>query len=144
MKPELLPHINPHPCLDRREFLQRVGMGMGMLGLSGLFGATGLANEVPLNPLTPKAPHFPAKAKRVIHIFANGGPSQVDTFDPKPALQKYAGQPLPTTNLRTERRTGAAFPSPFTFRPRGQSGIQVSDLFAETVRHIDDICVIRS
>ncbi|MBN9519794.1 DUF1501 domain-containing protein [bacterium] len=128
---------------SRRDFLARTGMGFGLTALAPLLADDARAVDA-VNPLAPRQPHFPAKAKRVIHIFANGGPSQVDTFDPKPALQKYAGQPLPTTNLRTERRTGAAFPSPFTFRPRGQSGIQVSDLFAETARHIDDICVIRS
>ena len=94
-------------------------------------------------PLAPKAPHFPGKAKRVIHFFLNGGPSHVDTFDPKPALAKYAGKPLPET-LRTERKTGGAFPSPFKFQKYGQSGIEVSELFAETARHIDDIAVIRS
>ncbi len=128
---------------SRRDFLARAGMGFGLTALAPLLAGEAQAVDA-VNPLAPRQPHFPAKAKRVIHIFANGGPSQVDTFDPKPALQRYAGQALPTTNLRTERRTGAAFPSPFTFRPRGQSGIQVSDLFAETARHIDDICVIRS
>jgi hypothetical protein len=128
---------------SRRDFLARAGMGFGLTALAPMLAGEARAVDA-VNPLAPRPPHFPAKAKRVIHIFANGGPSQVDTFDPKPALQRYAGQPLPTTNLRTERRTGAAFPSPFTFRPRGQSGIQVSDLFAETAKHIDDICVIRS
>ena len=69
-----------------------------------------------------------AKAKRVIHIFMNGGPSQVDTFDPKPALRKYGGQALPI-HLRTERATGTAFPSPFEFRKHGESGIEVSEIF---------------
>ena len=88
-------------------------------------------------------PHFPGRAKRVIHFFLNGGPSHVDTFDPKPALQKYAGQPVPT-NLTTERKTGAAFPSPFSFQRYGESGIEVSELFAKTAEHIDNIAVIRS
>src|SRR4051794_3786006 len=101
MKPQILPHINPHPCLDRREFLQRLGMGMGMLGLSGLLGGTASADDPSLSPLAPKLPHFPAKAKRVIHIFANGGPSHVDTWDPKPELTKYHGKPLPIQNLKT-------------------------------------------
>ena len=74
---------------------------------------------------------LPGKAKRVIHFFLNGGPSHVDTFDPKPLLEKYAGQPVPQT-LTTERKTGAAFPSPFKFRKYGQSGIEVSELFART------------
>jgi hypothetical protein len=74
----------------------------------------------------------------------NGGPSQVDTFDPKPLLDKHHGKPLPSANLRTERKTGAAMRSPFQFRRHGKSGIEVSDLFRETARHIDDMCVIRS
>jgi hypothetical protein len=134
--------------ISRREMLTRCGMGMGMLGLAPLLGeaAESLRDEPggSLNPLAPRAPHFAAKAKRVIHIFANGGPSQVDTFDPKPALAKYAGKSLPTTNLRTERRTGAAFPSPFKFKKYGKSGLEVSELFDKTAQHIDDICVIRS
>jgi len=97
-------------------------MGMAMLGLSGLLGSEGLlaapaaAADRMISPLAPKSPHFPAKAKRVIHLFMNGGPSHVDTFDPKPLLAKYAGKPLPAENLRTERKTGAAMPSPFQFQ----------------------------
>ena len=67
----------------------------------------------PLGPLAPRAPHFAAKAKQVVHLFMNGGPSHVDTFDPKPMLTKYHGKPLPGPNLRTERKTGAALGSPF-------------------------------
>ena len=116
-----------------------------MLGLASVLGPQAFAeSEGYQNPLAPKAPHFPAKAKHVIHLFMNGGPSHVDTFDPKPSLEKYAGKPLPVANLATERRTGAAFPSPFQFKPYGQSGLEVSELFAETARHMDDICVIRS
>ncbi|MFO0847782.1 MAG: DUF1501 domain-containing protein [Gemmataceae bacterium] len=133
--------------MSRRELLTRCGVGMGMLGLTQVLGQAGLLAGPaidPANPLAPRAPHFPAKAKRVIHIFANGGPSQVDTFDPKPLLAKYAGKPLPTTNLKTERRTGAALPSPFKFKKSGKSGVEVSELFERTAAHIDDICVIRS
>jgi len=135
--------------LSRRELLTQCGVGMGLLGLTQLMGDAGLLTSHAkaadtLNPLAPRKPHFAAKAKRVIHIFANGGPSQVDTFDPKPALAKYAGKSLPTANLRTERRTGAAFPSPFKFKKYGQSGLEISDLFANTAKHADDICVIRS
>ena len=83
----------------------------------------------PINPLSPKPPQFPGKAKRVIHLFMNGGPSQVDTFDPKPMLDKYAGKPLPMEYLPTERKTGAALPSPFKFKKYGKSGIEVSELF---------------
>ena len=88
-------------------------------------------------------PHSAPKAKRVIHFFLNGGPSHVDTFDPKPALERYAGKPVPSHRI-TERKTGAAFPSPFKFQRYGQSGIEVSELFAKTAAHIDDIAVIRS
>jgi hypothetical protein len=136
--------------VTRREMLARCGVGMGLIGLTQVLGDAGfLTAEVRANvdssrPLAPRSPHFPAKAKRVIHIFANGGPSQVDTFDPKPSLQKYAGKSLPTANLKTERKTGAAFPSPFAFAKRGQSGIEVSELFEHTAKHIDDLCIIRS
>jgi hypothetical protein len=134
--------------LTRRDFLCRSGMGFAALGLAGLMTEAGLvqadeAGTVP-NPLAPRAPHFPAKAKRVVHLFMNGGPSHVDTFDPKPALAKLAGKPLPTPNLRTERKTGAAFPSPYEFRRYGKSGIEVSELFPHVAESIDDVCVIRS
>jgi len=124
-------------------------MGVASLGLTGLMASQGLLSAAPdagrkVSPLAPRGPHFPPKAKRVIHLFLNGGPSHVDTFDPKPSLQKFAGKLLPRTNLRTERKTGAAFPSPFKFQRYGKSGIEVSELFAHTARSIDDICVIRS
>ena len=77
---------------------------------------------------TASAPHFPARAKRVIHLFMNGGPSQVDTFDPKPLLNKYHGQRPPNANLKTERRTGGLFKSPFAFNRHGKSGIEVSEI----------------
>ncbi|QEL13605.1 hypothetical protein PX52LOC_00463 [Limnoglobus roseus] len=135
-----------NPFLSRRQMLTRCGVGMGLLGLTQLLGDNRLlaAEPNPAHPLAPREPHFPAKVKRVIHVFANGGPSQVDTFDPKPLLNKYHGKPLPSSNLRTERRTGAAFGSPFKFQKYGKSGIEVSELFAKTAQHIDDICVIRS
>src|ERR1044071_1367027 len=133
--------------MSRREMLTRCGVGMGLLGLTQLMGDSGLltpqARADGLNPLLPKKPHFAAKAKRVIHIFANGGPSQVDTFDPKPELTKRHGQPLPL-DLKTERNTGAAFRSPFKFQPYGQSGIERSELFSQVAESIDDIAVIRS
>ena len=104
---------------------------------SGAAGAT-------LNPLAPKSPPGRARARRVVHFFLNGGPSHVDTFDPKPALLKYSGKALPVRNLTTERKTGAAFPSPFAFKRYGRSGIEVSDLFPRVGGCIDDICVLRS
>ena len=128
--------------LNRRQMLARCGMGMGLVGLAPLLADAGDA-PADTNPLAPRAPHFPAKVKRVIHLFANGGPSQVDTFDPKPALAKHAGKTLPNS-LKTERRTGAAFPSPFKFHKSGQSGLEVSEIFAHTAKHADDLCVIRS
>jgi hypothetical protein len=140
---------NPeHLALTRREFLNRCGMGMGALGLAGVFAQSGLLAQRAsasnyTNPLAMKPPHFPVKAKRVIHLFMNGGPSHVDTFDPKPALTANAGKPLPF-ELRTERRTGVALASPFKFEKRGKSGIEVSELFAHTAESIDDIAVIRS
>ncbi|MFO1093894.1 MAG: DUF1501 domain-containing protein [Planctomycetaceae bacterium] len=150
--------------LSRRWVLQRSALGLGALGLADLWGATGSASAIAgttagsssgalagsgatgsasAGSLAVRQPHFAAKAKRVIHFFCNGGPSQVDTFDHKPMLAKYADQPG-RVNLLTERRTGAAFPSPFAFRPHGESGIEVSDIFAKTAEHIDDIAVIRS
>jgi hypothetical protein len=135
--------------LTRRDFLCRSGMGMASLGLAGLMASQGLASAASehsgaVSPLAPKAPHFRPRARRVIHLFMNGGPSHVDTFDPKPALAKYAGKPLPSGNLRTERKTGAAFPSPFQFQRHGKSGIEVSELFPHVAQSIDDVCVIRS
>jgi len=141
--------------LTRRQMLHRCGTGVGALALAGLMSEIGLTTPASADPgaggdsgvagpLAPKKPHFPAKAKRVIHIFANGGPSHVDTFDPKPILDKYHGQPLPVQNLRTERKTGAAFRSPFKFQKYGQSGLEVSEIFQKVAQHADDLCVIRS
>src|SRR5215467_12222478 len=101
----------PHPfnfnnlALTRRELLHRCGMGFGALALGDLILGAQKATASSTDPLTPHAPHFPAKAKRVIHIFMNGGPSHVDTFDPKPSLTRLHGKPLPMDNLATERRT---------------------------------------
>ena len=130
--------------LSRREMLQQTGMGFGLLGAIGLLAGPAPANDQPSNPLAVKSSHFRPRAKRVIHIYLNGGPSQVDTFDPKPELVKYNGQPLPAGNLTTERRTGAAMASPFKFQKYGQSGLEVSELFTRTAQHVDDICFIRS
>jgi len=135
--------------LTRRELLSRCGTGLGALALGQMlageqgFGATSsLAGQI--DPLAPKPPHFPSKVKHVIHLFMNGGPSHVDTFDPKPALQKYAGKNLPGGNLKTERKTGVAFPSPFRFRKHGESGIEVSEIFPNVARCVDDLAIIRS
>src|SRR5690349_11656999 len=129
--------------LTRRELLGRMGNGFAALGLTGLMAGEGLLATPAeattlLNPLAPKKPPLPAKAKRVIFLFMNGGPSHVDTFDPKPALAKYAGKPLPTGNLRTERKTGGALPSPFAFQKHGRSGIEVSEIFPHLATCVDD------
>ncbi len=128
------------PNFTRRDFLTRCGMGMGSLLASGLLQQAQAAR----NPLLPKASHFGGRVKRVIHLFMNGGPSQVDTFDPKPMLDKWHGKALPN-HLPTERPTGAALKSPFAFQNYGQSGLPVSDLFARTAESAaDELCVIRS
>jgi hypothetical protein len=133
--------------LTRRELLCRAGMGMGAIAMSNMvgqaLGATG-DDASSLNPLMPRKPHFKAKAKRVIHLFLNGGPSHVDTFDPKPSLAKFAGKALPIENYKTERKTGNAFPSMFKFAKYGTSGLEVSELFKNTAQMADDLCVIRS
>jgi hypothetical protein len=135
------------PAITRRELLARSGMGLAGLAFAQLADGPALAQsaaDTTRNPLMPKAPQFPAKAKHVIHLFMNGGPSHVDTFDPKPALKKFAGKTLPSGNLPTERKTGAAFPSPFKFQHCGKSGIEVSELFPNVGKMIDEIAVIRS
>lgn len=127
--------------------LRRAGMGFGMLGLGAVLGQEFVAParaDSGVNPLSAKPSHFAGKAKHVIHLFMNGGPSHVDTFDPKPSLQKYAGKELPMPNLPTERKTGAAYPSPFKFQKYGQSGIEVSEIFQHTAKHVDSMAVIRS
>ena len=116
--------------MTRRELLHTIGAGFGMLGLKGTLAA--------------KVQHHPAKAKRVVFLFLNGGPSQVDTFDPKPMLTKYHGKPMPTPNLKTERRTGTLLKSPFEFRRCGQSGLELSEIFTRLGDVADDLCVIRS
>ena len=127
--------------LTRRQFLNRFGTGFGTLGLASLLAphlVESSANAAgSLSPLSPKKPHFQAKAQRVIHIFANGAPSHVDTWDPKPALQKYDGKPLPDIG-------GVAWPSPIRFEPKGRSGVQTAEIFPYIGEHIDDIAVIRS
>jgi Protein of unknown function (DUF1501) len=131
---------------SRREILRTMGTGFGMAGLAGILQAErpSAVHEVPLAPLAPKSPHFTPTAKHVIFLFLNGGPSQVDTFDPKPMLQKFSGQPIPSGNLKTERKTGNLLGSPFSFRRCGKSGIEISEIFPKLGDAIDDVCVIRS
>lgn len=127
--------------MTRREALEKVGTGFGMVGLANLLAERMRGSS---GSLEPKAPHFPAKAKHVIFLFLNGGPSQVDTFDPKPALKKYHGQPMPGDHAKAKEERGTLLQSPFGFQRYGQSGLEVSDLFQKTAGMIDDICVIRS
>jgi len=125
--------------ISRRDWLKTMGAGFGMTAFASLAGAA-----MSSDPLAPKPPHFPAKAKHVIFLFLNGGPSQVDTFDPKPMLEKYSGKPMPSGNLKTERKTGNLLKSPFEFHRCGESGIEVSEIFPRLGARIDDCCVIRS
>src|SRR5688572_11002492 len=148
MSTSRLPNYNPaehtprleDAFLTRREMLQRTGMGMGAMSLAMLLSETAAAAQAGSRgktPLAPKQPHFKTKAKHVIHIFAGGGPSHVDTWDPKPALAKYEDDALPGLN-------GLAYPSPFTFEKKGKSGIEVSELFPQLGNCVDDMCVVRS
>jgi hypothetical protein len=130
----------PPSSLTRREMLGRIGMGFGAMGLGDLLAET---SSISLNPLAARQPPLPAKAKRVVHLFMNGGPSHLDTFDPKPSLDRYDGKAIPSP-LKTERPTGAGLKSPYAFQKYGQSGIEVSELFAKTAQHADDLCIIRS
>ncbi len=132
--------------LSRRHMLRCCGTGLGWLGLMGLLDDTALLGGTPGldHPLSAKPPHFTPRARHIIHIYLNGGPSHVDTFDPKPMLTKYDGQPLPQGNLTTERHTGAAMGSPYTFQRHAQCGTEFSEIFARTAVHADDLCVIRS
>ncbi|QNN24680.1 DUF1501 domain-containing protein [Planctomycetales bacterium ZRK34] len=126
----------------RRQLLQNVGMGLGLTSAAALLGDKAKAAGI-INPTAPKPPQYPARAKRVIHLFMNGGPSHVDTFDPKPMLTKLHGK-TPPVKKSTERPTGTLFASPFKFRKYGRCGLEVSDLFSRTAQHADDLCVIRS
>src|SRR3954467_11556914 len=145
-----LPNYNPAEhmlrpedrFMTRRDMLQKTGMGMGALSLAMLLGETSAgAAQTPVTgprtPLSPKQPHFKTKAKHVIHIFAGGGPSHVDTWDPKPSLARYEDQTLPGLS-------GLAYPTPFKFSNRGQSGLEVSEIFPQLGGCVDDMCVIRS
>jgi Uncharacterized protein conserved in bacteria len=130
--------------LTRREMLTQSGVGFGMLALAALLGEE-TARAEPPNPLAPKKPHFAPKAKRVIFLFMHGGPSQVDTFDPKPLLTRDHGKPYSGPRPRVVfAQTGNLLKSPWEFRNYGQSGIPVSDLFPETGKMVDELCVLRS
>ncbi len=127
--------------LTRRQFLNRMGMGIGALSLAKLLDPADLVAAQPganavTGPLSPRPSHFPGKAKSVIHIFAQGAPSHLDTWDYKPALAKMEGKSI--------SNDGLAMGSPFKFSKYGQSGLEVSSVFAKTAEHADDLAVIRS
>jgi len=132
--------------ISRRDLLRCTGTGLGWLALPGLLQAESASDSArTTNPLAARSPHFAPRAKHVIHIYLNGGPSQVDTWDPKPELTKWGGKKLPVGNLTTERETGTALASPFQFAQYGQSGLWCSEIFQKTAsQHADRICVIRS
>jgi hypothetical protein len=131
--------------LTRRQLLGRCGAGFAALALPDLFQQAGLLQAAPgRGPFAPRAPHFPGKARRVVHLFMNGAVSQVDTFDPKPALKRYENKPLPMPLPPTDIACGGGFPSPFKFHKCGESGIEVSEVFPHIGSVIDDLCVIRS
>src|SRR6266542_3576321 len=142
------PHRSPRP-LTRRDALCRMGNGFGMLAFASLVGESIVRAAGPEIAgqdavLDARRLDHPARAKHVIFLYMNGGLSQVDSFDPKPMLDKYHGQPLPGGSVATERKTGALMRSPFEFKKYGQCGMEVSELFPNVGAMADDICFIRS
>jgi len=143
-------HWNPYRRLSRREMLRTASAGFGGLALAALLGkeaqaAAPVVGESDRNPLAVKEPHFAPKAKRVIYLFMHGGPSQMDTFDYKPLLQRDHGKPLPFERPKVvSSETFNLLKSPWEFQQHGQSGAWVSELFPETAKVVDDLCFIRS
>ena len=135
---------------SRRRFFQECAGGIGIAALAQLMEKEGrAAAAADVNPLAPRKPHFPAKAKNVIFMFMEGGPSQLDLFDPKPELQKWSGKPLPaemTKDLRLAftKPNAAVLASPRTFKPYGQSGTEFSDYIPHIASCADDLCLVRS
>src|ERR1041384_2650366 len=159
------PHLNPDPnpnlsarwphilpLTSRREFLHRAGCGFGAIAFSYLLGLDGVlgraAEMAAVDPLAPKKPHHLPKAKSVIWLFMEGGPSHLDLFDPKPELQRLAGQPMPESFGRPITAMGTAsntlMPSKRQWQQHGQSGIWVSDWYPNIAQHVDDMCILRS
>ncbi|HZT30289.1 MAG TPA: DUF1501 domain-containing protein [Bryobacteraceae bacterium] len=132
------------PEISRRALLRNTACGFGTLGLMGLLSDVQAAE--PANPMAPKKPHFEPRAKRVIFLFMHGGPSSVDTFDPKPRLEKDNGKPLPFKRPLTfaEGQMGGLMKSPWQFKRYGESGLPVSDLFPHVGSCVDDICMLHS
>jgi uncharacterized protein (DUF1501 family) len=150
--PQTLPHVLPPT--SRRDFLGRAGGGFGalafgyMLRLEGLLARASNVAINPLSPLAPRLPHFSPKAKSIIWLFMEGGPSHLDLFDPKPELDRLAGQPMPSSFGRPITAMGTAsntlMPTKRTFKQHGQSGIWVSDWYPHVAEHVDDLAVLRS
>jgi uncharacterized protein (DUF1501 family) len=136
-------HIVPSP-LSRREMIQSLSAGLGSIGLASLVGNLSMETVSAAGVGKYAGPALPQKAKHVICLFMAGGPSQLDMFDPKPDLAKWAGQRPGAVDLRTERSTGGLLPSPFKFQKHGKSGVEVSEIIPELGSVIDDVCVIRS
>ena len=140
-------HVEEKPT-TRRGLLRAAGCGFGYLAMAGLMAEEARAEAAlaDAGPMSPKPPHFAPHAKRVIFLFMHGGPSSVDTFDPKPRLEKDHGKPcpikLPLSFAKGE--LGPLMKSPWKFKQYGQSGIPVSDLFPNVAQHVDDMCIIRS
>ncbi len=136
-----LPPFNP---ITRRSMLQRSAGGFGWLALQAMLGREAAQAAVD-NPLAPKQPQFPARAKRIVFLLMKGGPSHVDTFDPKPLLTRDDGKPYPFKQPRVQfAETGKLLKSPWSFRQYGQSGLPVSDLFPNVAQGVDDLCIVRS
>src|SRR5215210_4171052 len=139
--------------LSRRELLSRAGGVAGMLALpalladDGLLNGSGNAADPKRNPLAPRVAHFPAKAKSVIWLFMNGGPSQVDTWDYKPTLEKLDGKPLEGFDKNTgffTANVGPVMKSPFKFAQHGKCGAWVSEIFPKMAEHVDDMAFMYS
>ncbi len=142
-------HNRIQRAISRRDMLGQFANGFGMLGLASVLSesasASGFTAATAMDPLAARLPMFPARAKRVIFLFMSGGPSHVDTFDPKPRLLAETGQVLPIARPHLERtKTGNMLGSPFSFKRYGKCGTEVSELFPEVGACVDDIAVIRS
>jgi hypothetical protein len=143
------PDASPFCRLDRRSLLRGLAGGFGSVGLASLLSDVAASDSASATARE-GLPHFTPRAKRVIFLFMNGGPSQMDTFDPKPELVKWAGKRLPVLDQNTNKQLGKprplgnAFPSPWKFARHGESGIEVSTLFPHVARQIDKICLLRS
>jgi hypothetical protein len=135
----------PATLVSRRAMLRNAAVGFGSLALASLFADESQAAATAKNPLAPKTPHFPARAKRIIFLFMKGGPSHVDTFDPKPLLARDDGKPLPFEKPRVQfAPTGNLLASPWKFAQHGESGTPVSELFPHVAQRVDDLCMLHS